>query len=641
MIASRRWRLAGMALLLCLVTGVVYWPGLSGSFMFDDFPNIVDNSALRVFDGSLSSLVAASGNGGASPLGRPLSVASFALNLHAYGANPFSFKLVNLLIHLTNGLLIFVLIRQLWARVFCSTNARYSSLAAIWVTALWMLHPINLTPVLYVVQRMTGLAALFTLAALCLYLYGRQTPRRYIAWIAISISLLLCWPAAIFSKETGVLLPLFIFLCEWLILGSFHSISRKIKWLSVILVGLALVGVLIAKWDFATSGYAGRDFGLFERLMTEARVLWFYLLQLLAPLPNFFNLYHDDIAISHSLLSPPQTLLAIIAWLFIISLAIYQHKRWPLFSFAVFWFLAAHVLESTLLPLEIAFEHRNYLASLGIFIWLAALLFPQHEQSNGQVTRLALALSFLFFCGLITALRADQWGDEYRRTQLEAASHPNSARTNYDAAVIIVRRTFDAGGGNGLAYQMAQFHYQRAAELNPNTLAPLLGLLNLDCAIGRPKNVGLQLKLRGRFTSARFTAENQAAVNSLPRLLIEDRLCLDAAEVKALIDAGLSNPAAKGYMRAVIYSVAMDYSAVKLRSPQIALSYARAAVDSDPVKVPFRINLTHLLLATNDVIEARREYNSILKLEITSRDKTGFEELSRRLIGVEQNGNTP
>ncbi len=635
---SHRWLLAGMALLLCVITAIVYWPGLSGSFMFDDFPNILDNSALRVFDGSLSSLVAASSNGGASPLGRPLSVASFALNLHAYGASPFSFKVVNLLIHLANGLLVFVFIRQLWTRIFCSTNARYSSLAAIWVTAVWLLHPINLTPVLYVVQRMTGLAAFFTLAALCLYLYGRQATRGK-AWTAIAISVLLCWPAAIFSKETGVLLPLFVFLCEWLILDSFRSVSSKIKWLTALSISLALAIVLTAKWDFVTSGYAGRDFGLIERLMTEARVLWFYLLQLLAPSPNLFNLYHDDIPISHGLLSPPQTLFSILAWFFLIALAIYQHKRRPLFAFAVFWFLAAHVLESTLLPLEIAFEHRNYLASLGIFIWLGALLFPQEAQKNGQVVRLTLALSFLFFCGLITALRAAQWGDEYRRTQLETASHPNSARTNYDAAVIIVRRTFDAGGGNGLAYQMAQYHYQRAAELNPNNLAPLLGLLNLDCATSRPKNVGLQLKLRERFASTRFTAENQAAVNSLPKLLIEDRLCLDQNEVKALIDAGLSNPAAKGYMRAVIYSVAMDYSAIKLRSPQIALSYARGAVDSDPSNVPFRINLTHLLLATNDVVEARREYNSILKLAITSRDKSGFEELSRRLLGMERNAN--
>lgn len=635
MIVSERWHLVGIALVLCLITGVVYWPGLSGSFMFDDYPNIVDNVALRVYDGSLSSLVTASSNGGASPLGRPLSVASFALNWHAYGANPFYFKLVNLLIHLANGLLVFVLVRQLLARL-ASPSARKSSLVAIWVTAVWLLHPMNLTPVLFVVQRMTGLAAFFTLAALCLYLYGRQAPRK-MARAAIATSLLLFWPAAVFSKETGVLLPLFIFLCEWLILGSFRTVSRKIKWLTLLSLSLALVGLLIAKWDWVVGSYAGRDFGLFERLMTEARVLWFYVLQLLAPLPNLFSLYHDDIPISHGLLAPPQTLLAILAWLFLIAIAIYQRQKTPLFAFAVFWFLAAHILESTFLSLEIAYEHRNYLASLGVFTWLGTLLFPQHMQKDGQVARLTLALSFLFFCGLITALRADQWGDEYRRTQLEVAGHPNSARTNYDAAVIIARKSFDNGGGNGLAYQMAQFHYKRAAELKTTSLAPYLGLLNLDCATGRPKDLALQSKLQQRFATTRFTAENQTAVIRLSVLLVEGQLCLDAEEVKALLNAALSNPAANGYIRAILFSAAMDYAAVKLRAPQLALNYARAAVASDPTTVPFRINLTHLLLATNAVTEARREYNAILKLNITSSDKASFDALSRRLILMERN----
>ena len=605
--------------------------------MFDDYPNIVDNSALRLFDGTFSSLGTASSNGGASPLGRPLSVASFALNLHAYGANPFSFKLINLLIHLANGLLVFVLLQQLLARIAYPTAQ--SRRIAFWVTAVWLLHPMNLTPVLFVVQRMTSLAAFFTLAALCLYLYGRQA-KRGLAWAAIAASLFLLWPAAILSKETGVLLPLFIILCEWLILKSLNPIPRKIKWLVALSLSMALVGTLIAKWDFVVGGYAGRDFGLIERLMTEARVLWFYVLHLLAPLPKFFSLYHDDIAISHSLLSPPQTLLAILAWLVVTALALYQHKRWPLFAFAVLWFLAAHALESTLLPLEIAFEHRNYLASFGVFLWLGTLLFPQQAQKDGQVARLTLALSFLLFCGLVTALRAAEWGDEYRRTQLEVAAHPNSYRTNYDAAVIIVRSTFDSGGGNGLAYQMAEFHYKRAAELNRNNVAPYLGLLNLDCATNRPKNLELQAKLKERFSTMRFTPENQAAVNRLSALLIEGRLCLDVHEVKTLIDAALSNPAAKGYRQAVLYAVAMDYTAVTLRAPELALGYARAAVDSDPLTVPFRVNLTHLLLATHDLIAARQEYNAILKLRILPSDKAGLDGLSRRLNDMERNANT-
>lgn len=593
--------------------------------MFDDYPNIVDNASLRVFDGSFQSLVVASSEGRASPLRRPLSVASFALNWHASGANPFAFKLVNLLIHLANGILIFLLAQLLLAR-FIKANDQKSAHIALWVAAVWLLHPMNLTPVLFAVQRMTGLAALFSLAALNVYLYGRQMNGGK-ALAMLSISLLLFWPASILSKETGLLLPVFIFLCEWLILRSLNPIPQKTKWLVAIACSMALGGVLIASWNSIIGGYAGRDFGLLERLMTEARVLWFYILQLLAPLPNFFGLYHDDIPISHSLAEPPQTLIAILAWAAIIALAAYQRSKWPLFAFAVFWFLAAHALESTLLPLEIAFEHRNYLASFGIFLWLGLLLFRLQTPKDGQVARITLALSFLFFCGLITALRASEWGDEYRRTQLEAMAHPNSYRSNYDAAVIIVRRTFDSGGGNSLAYQMAEFHYKRAAELNPNNIAPYLGLLNLDCATDRPKNPEVQTRLKERLSRMRFNADNQSAINSLSGLFVEGRLCLDANEVKTIIDAALSNPAAQGHWRAVLYAVAMDYAAAKLKMMPIALAYAKAAVDADPQYPAFRINLVNLLLATHEYEKAREAYQVLRKMKISAYDKAAMHKL--------------
>lgn len=630
-----RWVYA--AALIVVVT-LIYYPGLSGNFFFDDNASIVDNSALKLFDGSFPSLIAASSNGIASPLGRPLSMASFALNQHFLGAVPFYFKLVNLLIHLANGVLVFLLVRQLWPSLVGGGN---SFPAAWWVTAVWLLHPINLAPVLFVVQRMTSLAAFFTLAALCLYLYGRQRVSVG-GWFAIAISLLVLWPLGILAKETALLLPLFIVICEWLVLGGFRSVPPKILGSIALVFGLAATWALMANWGLIASGYEFRDFGPVERLMTEARVLWFYLLQLFFPWPDLFSLHHDDFQISLGLLSPPQTLLAVGGWAVVIALAIYLRKHSPLFAFAVAWFLAAHTLESTLLPLEIAYEHRNYLASLGILLWLAALLFSSPAEKFGKVPKLVLAACFLFFVALVTALRADQWGDEYRRTQLEAMIHPNSAQASHEAGVALMERALlDGQGGNSVAYQMTVFHFKRAAELDRSGKAALIGQLYLDCLAKAPKDADLRIVLRERFATTPFRPGDRGLVQSLSKLLVDNRLCLDAPEVHALLDAALSNPAAKGSIRAMIYGVAMDYAVGALKSLPLALEYARAAVNSDPGSAPLRINLIRLLLASGNESEARQQYQALSLLHIAPKDKSDFERVESDLRHMAQDISTP
>ena len=607
---------------LIIVTICIYSPGIRGSFVFDDLPNIIENPALQIFDGSFSSLIDASLNGVASPLGRPLSMASFALNLHFNGGDPLYFKLVNLVIHLLNGVMIFVLAQRLCPRW---TGGDKSSLAALWIAAVWLLHPLNLTPVLFVAQRMTSLAAFFTLAALLLYLYGRQTAGSK-GWMAIALSLLLCWPMALMSKETGLLLPLYIVVCEWLVLRCSLSFSSRILWLGAISLGFSLAGIVFVEWNFVVGGYTFRDFGLVERLLTESRVLWFYLLQLLFPWPDLFSLHHDDFTISRGLLSPPQTVLAIVGWLVLIVFTVLRHQKYPLFAFAVTWFLVAHALESTILPLELAYEHRNYLASFGILIWLAGLLFTTQER--GKVPRLVLAGSFLIFCGLVTTLRASLWGDEFRRTQLEAEIHPKSARTNYEAGTSLVDNTFlSTRGGNAIAYQTAQFYFKRAAELDKNSKAPLISMLYLDCLTSAPKNQSLQLSLRERFTTSPFTPGDQGMIKGLSQLLVENRLCLNDAEVDTLLNAGLSNPTADGKITGMINAVGMDYALAKIGSANLALKYARAAVASNPSSVPLGVNLVRVLLAAGDVDEARRVYRALTKLDISPVDRTNVEQL--------------
>lgn len=614
---------------LLLLVALVYWPGLAGGFVFDDYGSIVNSPALRLFEGSWSGLVDASTAGVASPLGRPLSQASFAVNLFFTGASPFHFKLVNLLIHLANGLLAYMLTMQIWPRLIGDNRTR---LTAFWIAAVWLLHPINLTPVLYVVQRMTGLAAFFTLAALVLYLHGRQSAGHR-KWLALAASLLVCWPAGVLAKETALLLPLFILLCEWLGLGTFRDLSPRMVRAGLAVLLLAALGVVAAAWPLIEKTYLIRDFGPGERLLTEARVLWQYIVQMLLPWPDLFSLHHDDIAISRSLLDPPLTAVAVLTWLILIAFALMQRVRRPWLAFAVLWFLAGHVLESSILGLEIAYEHRNYLPSYGVILGLAAWLLPPAATRYGRLPPLALAFSFAAFCGLTTGLRAAQWGDEYVRTQIESNTHPTSARTHYEAAMAILDRTLHQGFMNAPAYHMSRIHFQRAAHYDPRQKAALAGILYIDCAVGRERDVWTWDAFKARLAITPFVLGDQGFIQSLSDILAYNRLCLNDGEVDELLAAALSNPAATGKVKGMLHSLAMDYAVVRLGSLQKAQLHAQAAVESDPGNVPLRINLIRVLVGMGKIEEARRQYAALQHYRIPAASRKEVENLGLGLNG--------
>jgi hypothetical protein len=307
----------------------------------------------------------------------------------------------------------------------------------------------------------------------------------------------------------------------------------------------------------------------------------------------------------------------------------------------VLWFITGHLLESTILPLEIAYEHRNYVASIGILIWLAGLLFAPSRRTGSNAPRLALALSFVIFCGLITGLRALQWGDEYRRTTMEAAAHPDSMRANYEAGLAVIKKTFlSANGGSPLAYQTALHHLQRANEIDEKGKAALIGLLYLDCLAGYPKKPELQTLLQERFSTQPFPFGDTLLIHSLSELLVGNDLCLTDAEVDALLQAILKNPAADGAIRGMTYAVAMDYAAAKIGSLPLALQYARAAVQSNPDNVPLRINLVQLLITSRDRAAARQEYDGLIKLRVPPLDRTTVDQLAKQLERLEHDASS-
>ena len=375
---------------------------------------------------------------GAGTFGRPASMASFALNAWIGGYAPFPLKLGNLIIHLLCGLSIFGLLQSLLRRDPL-LQSRASFYAAI-VATLWLLHPLHASTVLYVVQRMAQLSTLFMLLGLWLYVLLRERLERG-ASVPATLGLLLGIPVmtvlAFLCKENGLLLPL---LCAVVELAYFTGQprarpARAFLWVYVVFPITA--GLAAFAWNPARllNGYIHRDFTMSERLLSQPRILCDYLWQLVVPNPPRMGVYTDDFIVSTGLVSPPTTLICILLLLGISLAAWHWRKALPAFFFGWFFFLLAHALEAGPISLELYFEHRNYLPSVGILTLLLSLAVAagQALARNGVQTQrigvvLLVGIAAVFVLG--THGRARVWQSDLLIAESALISHPTSVRAN-------------------------------------------------------------------------------------------------------------------------------------------------------------------------------------------------------------------
>ncbi|MHB9117892.1 MAG: tetratricopeptide repeat protein [Burkholderiales bacterium] len=414
-------------------------PGLQGGFMLDDFPNLrtlerIDDTR---FAPSFANVVL-SGLSGA--LGRPLAMFSFALQYHSWPSDPYSFKYVNLMLHLLNGVLLFWL---LWKIVSVrEPNARGAPAVALITAVVWTVHPIQASTVFYVVQRMVELSATFTLMGLVLYAYGRELALRGELWRGYSLSTLgivLCGGLAALSKETGILLPLYALVLEATL---FAKLGRPRYWkiwsfAFLWLPTFVLIGYLGVHFDeYVLHGYALRNFSLGERLLTEARVVIEYLGQILLPRERLLGLFHDDYPVSHGLLDPSATLAAMLGLSLLAASAIAWRRRWPVYSFGVAWFLAGQLLESTLIPLELYFEHRNYLPSVGLLFVVVYAGWSAYGRLPGikKAGVLVAGVGWVAALSLIAGQESRLWGQPVYQAIVWGKDHPQSLRAQQYAA---------------------------------------------------------------------------------------------------------------------------------------------------------------------------------------------------------------
>jgi hypothetical protein len=423
----------GLATLIALIL-MAYSPGITRGFEFDDAHNLIGLESIHDQPSALSYIF----TGTAGPLGRPLALASFSAQFYAWPVAPEVMLGTNVLIHALNTVLLcWVALRLAQNFLFPRFNhphhpARFALLTA----ALWGLSPLLASASLFAVQRMTTLSATFMLlGVLChLILLPRLAthPRR--TALALLGSLALFTVLATLTKENGALLPLLVLCLHLTILPLRQpTLPKPYSYWPVAAFVLPMLAVLWVLGAALMPGvYDGRAFTLSERLLTEGRILIDYLRLTLLPVQSLLGPYHDDYPLSHGLLQPVQTLPCLATLAVLLALALHQRRRWPMFAFAVLWFLVGHVLESTTVPLELYFEHRNYVPVMGLALALAyaaCTVPPAYRKTSAVIVALYLAL-----LGGTLLQTTQTWGDRLLSAELWAAVHPDSPRTTQNLA---------------------------------------------------------------------------------------------------------------------------------------------------------------------------------------------------------------
>lgn len=548
--------------LITLILGSVYWPGLHGAFFFDDGPSILLEPGVRIDSISWESLRQVWLSGSAGPSGRPIAQLSFAANYYFAGFSPFAYKATNLAIHGLCGLVVFQVSRKIFEKTQQTASKHAIDLASATVASIWLLHPIQTLVVLHVVQRMTSLSALFLLTALLFHIRARTMQGREGVRL-LAFAWLILWPFSYLSKETGALFPLFALAWELFIRrSSVGFFDRSAKWL-IFIAGLGAATLVLyglserANWLW--SAYEMRPFSMAQRALTEARVIWSYLGLLLFPRPSAFGLFHDDIAISNNWLTPWTTAPAVIGLLMLLLLVWKFRQRVPVAGFGLAWFLIGHLLESTILPLEIAHEHRNYVPSFGIVIGSVGLLLhvSQVKQAREKIW-MSLATATLSASAAVTAMIAFQFSDEVRRTQVAVEYHPQSARTQDDAGWVLLNL---ASSDNSVAklYPVVRNHFELSTQLDANSKSGLVGLIRLNCLAGLAPAQSEVAELTRRLHNTPFAPGDRNALYGVKSMAIAETLCLSRIEVDALFLAAIANPTVSGGVRAILLSWYADY----------------------------------------------------------------------------------
>lgn len=398
---KKEWSRLPAGLLLFTAALVVYLPSFDVPFHFDDIVSIIDDPYIRMTRVTPDAMFSAAFQD--FKQNRPLSNLSLAFNFYFNLMSPFGYHLVNFFFHILAGFSLWILLDRMFTRRIKDRGPL--RLIAFLAALLWMVHPVNTQAVTYIVQRHTVMAGAFSLLCLLCYDLGRSRSRTayYI------FSGLFCL-AALACKETAYVLPVFIFLYDLWFFQELKPGWLKRSWKGiaalalfyVLLSGIVFRGQMTGKME---SDFVDFPFTPVQRSLSQGRVLLSYVGLVIYPAGSKLSLEHDPV-VSTSLFKPVTTIPAFLIIFGLAGLALAKSRKYPLASFGVLWYFGQLAIEALPLPIDIATEHRLYLASIPLLVMVPySLAMPIKPLKTG----VALCLLVCVFMGVLTYQRNLVW----------------------------------------------------------------------------------------------------------------------------------------------------------------------------------------------------------------------------------------
>ena len=564
-----------LAIILAAGAVLLYLPGVSGAFYYDDYANL---SGLAEISGwtSFWDFVR---SGQAGPLGRPISLFTFALQHSSWPNDGESLLLINIVIHACNAVLVFIVARLLH-RLAGGSSERELEFAFI-AASFWMCSPILASSSLILIQRMTTLAAFFVLTTVLAYLKAfecfNDEPKKRLLFQALVLGVGTLLAAS--SKENGVLLPSLVFTIEAALLRN-NTSAAKYRNVRVAVLGLSVVVFLVYLSPLSRSwveidGFRG--FSSWERIKGEFSIIWKYIYLIFLPRVAHFGPFQDQHLLIGDTLRVSVAGMSLLA-LLLVSFLARKKNPWPLF--AVAWYLVGHLLESTALLLEPYYEHRNYVPLVGLSMLLAQLSILVVQRVGG-VMRFAV-YGYIAITASILFWTTSLWGKPLEAAKFWVETNPGSVRAVvHQVNLELASNQAQVAANNEVTLQLnkivsAMQLLDRTIKWCEECLHVRLQTLAYSCIVESERETLTRLKVINDVLAQRASRVNEAAIDGTSMLakLISEKKCnslkysdLDSILDKMLLQAKYTiyrkQRARIFYQKATLAYAESDYSNVE------------------------------------------------------------------------------
>ncbi|MGI0117384.1 hypothetical protein [Zooshikella sp. RANM57] len=518
-IQSYNLKTVGAVIVAFTIIVLSYSPSFKGGYLFDDYANITKNPFFNHNSIiTIESIRKAAFSNFYMDFNRPLAMASLYLDYKLSGGDSTVQRVINLLIHLINMVLVYLVLKKISTVYLLNLN----SCELVIMSLIWGILPINVSAVAYIVQRMTLLSFFFSI--LSILIYFNYNERRGVWRIFL---MFFCVFLGFLCKENSLVALAVIFFYDWVFKGDLYK---------AMLVLFLVVSILfIINYEYFFSGYDARVYTPYERIITQSRIIFLYLKSIIIPDYNELSLYHDDVVPSESIFRPLTTLVSLLVLLVVFLFCLIKNKT--LVSFGVAWFLLGHSIESTILPLELAFEHRNYFPSVGIVISFMAL-YKKASLSG----RLIVISSYIVFLSMSTYSYSKYWGGEIEAILKKAYRKDNSLRQNMYAAHIYVAEYDQAEGVVKEKYaDLVRYFFNRAKKSYNSGLSPYFDQIIFE---SRSKKYFFDESFEKIMGIATLNKIDQSSINSfynLTECIVKVECVIEDGKYKQIFDALYSN----------------------------------------------------------------------------------------------------